>query len=270
MAVEDALSLAGSILDDPLKADLVSLFSGLADSGPTLMLGSRILTAGEVELVVGDFVTLGVFPFRPSVGFDSGRPLESKMTVKVPHLADRSISLSTGAHILCAGTPSCNQQDYIEHEDDVVTFRPEFDKLMPWNMFHSFAGAYSGWAQAADFLDRTEAAFCLGQEFELDINEQVMQLWSVKHTSKPLLVRALAISEACGGAWLSGRLVSGEHDSSAVEFMFYHVSALPVVVQRWKTPWPRRFKRLGIRRRHSTGLCASTHLHCRRMRRRNR
>ena len=186
MAVADALSLAGSIVNDPLKADLVSLFSGLDDSGPTLTLGSRILTAGEVELVVGDFVTLGVFPFRPSVGFDCGQSLESKLKVKIPHLADRSISLSPGVHILCAGTPSCNQLDYIEYEDDVViTFRPEFDKLMPWNLFHSFAGAYSGWAQAAEFLDRNETAFCLGQEVELDINEQVMQLWSVKHASKP-------------------------------------------------------------------------------------
>ena len=136
---------------------------------------------------MGDMVTIGIFPFKPSVGFDRGISLDTKMTVKVPHLAARSISLSTGVHILCAGTPACSQPEFIEFEDDaIITFRSEFDRLMPWNMFHSFSGAFSGWAQAADFLDRTEAAFCLGQEFELDIDEQVMQLWSVKHSLMPL------------------------------------------------------------------------------------
>ena len=186
MAVDDALALADRILQDPLKADILSIFSCFSSSGPTLTLGSRLLIAGEVDLISGDTMMVGPFPLKPGVGFDREGLSNSKIAVKVPSLAGRSISLSKGVHVLCAGNTSCIQQGFIQYDEDVVvTFRPDFDKHMPWNLFHCFSGAYSGWAQATSFLDRTESAFCLGQEFELDIDEQVMQLWSVKHAARP-------------------------------------------------------------------------------------
>lgn len=147
---------------------------------------TKVIVVGEVESVEGDYIKMGLLPFTPAQGFGPAADPAHRVVVRTPFLGQRSICLSEGVRVTCAGETICNKDDFIEFKDEAtITFRADFDRDMPCSMIHCFSGAYSGWSQAAEFLDKTASSFCLHQQFEIDLNEQAMELWSVKHGQQP-------------------------------------------------------------------------------------
>ena len=186
MAVEAAIATANRILHDPLRGSIRDTLTAFTAGDPFLTLGSRTVLVGEVVDVQFDSIELLVAPFTPYLGFGPAAGHESRVVVTLPHLSDRSIRLAAGVVITCAGNTVSKSKEQVSFcEDAVITFRADYDKCMPWNFMHTFAGAYGGWTHATDFICSTIDSFCISQEFEVDADEHVMQIWSARRGLTP-------------------------------------------------------------------------------------
>ena len=186
MAVEAAIATADRILCDPLRRSVHDALTPFIAGDPFLKLGSRTVLVGEVVDVRFDDIELLVAPFTPYLGFGLAAGHTSHVVVTMPHLSSRSIRLAKGVVITCAGSTASESSEHVcFHEDAVITFRAEFDRCMPWNFMHAFAGGFGGWTHATEFIGSKLDSFCIGQEFEVDANEQVMQIWSARRGLMP-------------------------------------------------------------------------------------
>ena len=184
-AMEKALAIAEELTNDPLRARIRSLLTDCSTPGPVLQLEGKVVVCGEVIAVNEDILDIDVFPFVPFAGFDAQREDGPPFRITMPGLAARSIQLSAGVRVVCAGgTTSRNESGVVFAAGATICFRPELEQCMPWNFLHLFAGSFSGWTHATAALDRIEQDFTVGQEISLDHDEEVMKIWSLRTHAK--------------------------------------------------------------------------------------
>ena len=156
------------------------LFEGL-NAGFAPVVGRRTYVAGDVAGFGEDWVDLHALRFEPKHGFKCHSD-DFLVKVVFDGMLDRCLHFCTGIQIICAGVNTSVDPSTIILKNAQVCFRPEFEPTLPWDVVHMFCGAFSGWSQAARWLDGNKT-MCLGQEIFIDNDPQVMQLWNIKHSA---------------------------------------------------------------------------------------
>ena len=170
-------------LDDPWREKGRSIHAGLTADVPFLHWDELVCCAGNVMMVKNDILRLGLCPFECGSGFVSDKDPVS-FTVRIPDLPQRSMPLPIGSKILCAGTADIDLADTrINYTKDVAVMHfPELLQEMPWNSMHLFAGAFNGWSQAERWIANANLGITFASEVFVDNSEDIMRLWSVKHS----------------------------------------------------------------------------------------
>ncbi|CAK9027622.1 unnamed protein product [Durusdinium trenchii] len=175
----DSAKLAS--ISAPFGPRLRDLSEALHSPSWSIALGDRTLLSAEALDIQGDEVVARLFRFVPGQGFvDSGDDYISKL--RLPRLGDRPINLFTGAHFTCVGLVVNCTKDMLEFSEGVALgIRPEFVPDMAWSFLHQFAGAFSGWKQAVQWLGKSGTNFVLGQQVSVDaateVLAQVLRRW---------------------------------------------------------------------------------------------
>ena len=156
------------------------LFEGLnAGFAPTV--GGKTYVAGDVADFGEGWVDLHALRFEPKHGFKCQSD-DFLLKVVFDDVLDRCLHFCTGIQIICAGVNTSVDPSTIVLKNAQVCFRPELEPTLPWDVVHMFCGAFSGWSQAARWLDGNKT-MCLGQEIFIDNDPQVMTLWNMKHSA---------------------------------------------------------------------------------------
>lgn len=181
----DSAKLAS--ISAPFGPRLRDLSEALHSPSWSIALGDRTLLSAEALDIQGDEVVARLFRFVPGQGFvDSGDDYISKL--RLPRLGDRPINLFTGAHFTCVGLVVNCTKDMLEFSEGVALgIRPEFVPDMAWSFLHQFAGAFSGWKQAVQWLGKSGTNFVLGQQVSVDAATEVSSVWEA-HFGEPSLV----------------------------------------------------------------------------------
>ncbi|CAK9027740.1 unnamed protein product, partial [Durusdinium trenchii] len=168
----DSAKLAS--ISAPFGPRLRDLSEALHSPSWSIALGDRTLLSAEALDIQGDEVVARLFRFVPGQGFvDSGDDYISKL--RLPRLGDRPINLFTGAHFTCVGLVVNCTKDMLEFSEGVALgIRPEFVPDMAWSFLHQFAGAFSGWKQAVQWLGKSGTNFVLGQQVSVDAATEVI------------------------------------------------------------------------------------------------
>ncbi|CAK8995586.1 Hypothetical protein (Fragment) [Durusdinium trenchii] len=182
MDVHHVMRLADDILHDPLRSKLKGLFTGVSETTFLPRSGERHVCAGDIVQSGDSWLDIAALQFIPGTGFACCHDADHIIKVHLESPAKRSIRLSVGVQVLCAGvlTRQCPGKE-IWLEDATISFRPEFVKEMEWTTLHLYAGAFSGWSQAMHWLHDTQEFVLNGQEIFIDVDDMVMQVWSLKN-----------------------------------------------------------------------------------------
>ena len=173
-------------LDAPYAFRMQSLLDSSNRAGFFLQLKGRFCCVGVVQDCGSNDFTLSLLRHAPGVGFKLDSDFPKQVKIHINGIGLRSFRLISGAQVVCLGDPiaPCTGSEWYFADDTVIIPRPEFDDDLACNFVHGFCGAFSGWSQAASFLSRVDCGHCVGQQFYIDHDEEVMTLWSTKHSSQ--------------------------------------------------------------------------------------
>ena len=176
----DELELLLSHLDqDLLRKDVRMMFSGLTPGFmPTV--GARTVMAGNLLSFCNDWLEIEALWYVPGIGF---QPHEDKQDFRIymDGVCARHIHLARGIQLVCTGERVLSTDSAaISLRNARICFRPEVALSMPWDAVHMFSGAFGGWHQALNWLDKQGQSICVGQEIFLDQDPRVMEVWSLK------------------------------------------------------------------------------------------
>ena len=182
MDVSDALKAADSILLDPLRSQVKSLFTPLLEPSFLVALGGKTVMMGELLSAQDNWLDLSAALFTPGGGFGRADENDTVFRIFIQGLNQRSLCLHSGMNLVCCGyLKKMDNPRHFTLDDASVSYKPDLMQDMPWNVFHSFAGSYAGWSQSMHWLKSNTDWLILGQEYFLDADPMVMQLWSTKY-----------------------------------------------------------------------------------------
>lgn len=191
MDVVEALRAAGSILQDPLQSQVKALFTPLLEPSFLVHLGEKTFLMGELISAQDQWLDLSPSLFTPGGGFGRADENTTVYRIFIHGLPHKSLCLHPGMNLVCSGhLQTMDDPCHFTLVDATVSYKPDLLQDMPWNVFHSFAGSFAGWSQSMHWMNKNTDWLILGQEFFLDADPTVMQLWSTKcqqaHTRCPI------------------------------------------------------------------------------------
>lgn len=174
-----SLDGASAGMEDPFGSRLRSLLQAIAAPTWTIAFEDKTFVAGLICGIDGEHVSAKIFRFFPHKGFSVDPALGRDFDLVLPRIADRPANMYVGAHILCLGPTTKVTDTSIEFDTNVaVGTRPDMVEDMSWSALHLFAGAFSGWTQAARWISQAKCGITIGQEIEVDAAIDVASTWA--------------------------------------------------------------------------------------------
>ena len=174
------------MLHDPFSLQMKSLLETISTTSSLLRIRDLVCFAGTLGDCELDMLNLTLMNFSPGKGFVTVQDFPKTIQVKIPGVLDRAFRFIPDMQIVCCGKITM----FDDHEmclasDAIVCPRPSFDHDLALNFMHVFAGSFSGWSQAANWLGRANVGHAIGQQIYIDCDQTVMELWSAKHMTRP-------------------------------------------------------------------------------------
>ena len=174
-------------LHDPYRLRMSDLLGSLSTTSSLLRIREMFCCAGVVENFDQHSITLDLLDFTPGHGFCTSSASSKSVVVHVHDVGHRSIHLHPGMEVVVCGLPLYPPKDSDWHFQDnaIVCPRPHLDSSSAFNYVHMFSGSYSGWSQAATWIAKANIGQTTGQQLSIDSDDTVIQLWSLKHNTRP-------------------------------------------------------------------------------------
>ena len=180
-----------SLRDHDLDRRVLEVFQKFPHEATSWKVGQRTMVAMLVDKVSQDWIHGSLCSLHHRIGLHWEGLLTADASVHVPGLNHCYPLVCTGEKIFIAGIPRSVSDDGLTLElqrGGTVVHYPEVASELHWNMLHLFSGGFSGWSQAAEWLETAEVGFVVDRQVFLDWDPSVVKTCAMNHTA--LVVKA--------------------------------------------------------------------------------
>ena len=166
-----AFAWGPSLRDPDLDRKLQGVFDMFGEDTYAWDIGSRKVVAVEIISISRDWIDGFLCRFLPRVGLDWLQEDRKTAKIRISGLDHRYPLLCGGERILCAGiakTADVGMTTLEFHPGVSVVHVPTMAPELHWAICHMFAGGYGGWAQAAEWLQDSNAGFVIDRQVFID------------------------------------------------------------------------------------------------------
>ena len=177
----DVLQMADKMLTQHRLAAFREFLHAHRSRCPGPVIEGAVCMVGYIVSMCSDTIQLQRKPFVPWEGFVTSVDSVDKVMVTVAQLGRRPIKLRVGSEIIIFGKVVDHGDQLSFDEEAILLHRPCFDRELPFNALHLFAGAFCGWARALGWLhDHVDGVTC-GSQVSVDADAMVLETWSKQH-----------------------------------------------------------------------------------------
>ena len=179
-----AFAWGPSLRDPDLDRKLQGVFDKFGEDTYAWDIGSRKVVAVEIISISRDWIDGFLCRFLPRVGLDWLQEDRKTAKIRISGLDHRYPLLCGGERILCAGivkTADVGMTTLEFHPGVSVVHVPTMAPELHWAICHMFAGGYGGWAQAAEWLQDSNAGFVIDRQVFIDWEPHVTRTCSLNH-----------------------------------------------------------------------------------------
>ncbi|CAK9057172.1 unnamed protein product [Durusdinium trenchii] len=177
----DVLQMADKMLTQHRLAALREFLHAHRSRCPGPVIEGAVCMVGYIVSMCSDTIQLQRKPFVPWEGFVTSVDSVDKVKVTIAKLGRRPIKLRVGSEIIILGKVVDHGDQLSFDEEAILLHRPCFDRELPFNALHLFAGAFCGWARALGWLhDHVDGVTC-GSQVSVDADAMVLETWSKQH-----------------------------------------------------------------------------------------
>ena len=177
-----------SLRDPDLDRRVLEVFRKFPhDSTIDGLIGHRSMFAMQVDRVLHDQIFGSLCTLHHRVGLQWDGILLAGASIRVPGLNNCYPLVCSGEKILLAGILKSISEDGTTIElqkGATIVHYPE----LHWNVLHLFSGGYSGWSQAAEWLETADVGFIADRQLFLDWDPTVVKTCALNHSA--LVVKA--------------------------------------------------------------------------------
>ena len=159
-----------------------NILTGFQDNEVLLHWDDLLMLTGAVTQIVDTKVQATLLPFKAYRGFVE-KDYSATYEIYLPDLPQRSTGIQKGCLITCIGegTFCHSNREIFFNEGANILFRPDFSEDFGWDALRLFSGAFCGWSQALNWLQKTPLGIKVSSEIFVDNDQDIMDTWAEKH-----------------------------------------------------------------------------------------